>query len=69
MDCQKVLDLGEVVSGKSKGLGLEMVFSGKTSTNGWRQENCSKDGEIILRHPSLVWFCDLGTLLGEIMVW
>lgn len=69
MDCEKVLDLGEVVSGKSKGLGLEMVFFGKPSTSGWRQENNSKDGERILRHPSLVWFCDLGTSLGEIMLW
>jgi hypothetical protein len=57
-----------VVSGKSQGLGVEMVFSGKPSTGGWRQENSSRDGEGILRHPSLVWFCDLGTGLGEITV-
>jgi len=60
------LDLGEVVSRKSQGLGVD---SGKPSTSGWRHENSLRDGEGILRHPISVWFCDIGTSLGEIMVW
>ena len=64
----RFLDLGEVASGKSQGLRVEMVFSRKPSTCGWRQENYSRDGEGIMRYPSLIWFCDLGTRLGEIMI-
>jgi len=64
----KFLDPSEVVLGKSKRLGLEMFFSRKPSTCGCRQENSSRDCEGILRHPSLVWFCDLRIGLGEITV-
>ena len=49
-------------------LGVEIVFSRKPSIGGWRQENSSRDGEGILRHPNLVWFYDLETRLGEIRV-
>jgi len=63
------LDLGEVVAGKPQGLVVEMIFSGNPSTGGWRQKNSSRDGEGIMRHPSSVWFCDLRTVLGEVMVW
>ena len=60
--------MGEVVSGKSLGLWVEMVFFEKPSTGGWREENSSRDGEGIMRHLILVWLCDLKTDLGEIMV-
>ena len=60
--------MGEVVLGKSQGLEMEMVFSRDLSIGGGRWENYSRDGEEILRHPSLVCFCDLGTDLGDIMV-
>jgi len=63
------LDPDEVVSEKFQGLGVEMVFSGKSSTGGWRQENSSRNGEGIMRHPSSVWFCDLRTSLSEIIIW
>ena len=53
---------------KSQRLGVEMVFSRKTSTIGRRQENSSRDGEGILRHPSSVSFCDLKSELGEITI-
>jgi len=69
LDFRKVLDPGEVVSRKSQGMGVEMVFSRNPSIGGWRQENSSRDGEGILRHPILVWFCDLRTGLGEITIW
>jgi len=36
LDCQKVLDLGEVVTGKSPRLGVQMVIFGKPSIGGWR---------------------------------
>lgn len=36
LDFQKALELGEVVSRKSQGLGIEMVFSKKPLTCGWR---------------------------------
>jgi len=41
LDCQRILDLGEVVLGKSKEFGVEMVFSGIPLTSGWRKENAS----------------------------
>jgi len=62
------LDPGEVVSRKTEGLGVDMVFSGKPSRGGWRQENSSRDGEGILRHIKSVWFCDLRARLGDITV-
>ena len=68
MDCWKVLDLGAMVLGKSQVLGVEMVFSVKPLISGWREENSSRYGEGTLRHPSLVWFCDLKTCLGEITI-
>jgi len=46
----------EVVSRNSQGLRVEMVFSRKHLTGGWRQENSSRYGEEILRHPNLFWF-------------
>lgn len=51
-----------------KGWGVEIFFSWKPSTSGWRHENSSRDGQGIPRHPSLVWFCDLETILSEITV-
>ena len=69
LDCQKVLDLSEVVSWNPQGIRMEMVFFEKPSIGGWRQENSSRDGEGILRNPSSVWFFDLGTSLGVITVW
>ena len=57
-----------MVSGKSQGLGVEMVFSEKTLTGGWRKENSSEYGKEILRHPSLCFFGDFLTGLGEIIV-
>lgn len=68
LDCRKVLDLGDVVLEKSQGLGVEMIFFGKPSIGGWRQENSSRDSEGILRHPNLVWFYGLRISLGEIML-
>ena len=35
LDFWKVLELGEVVLGKSQGLGVDMVFFGNLSTHGW----------------------------------
>ncbi len=67
-DFQKVLELGEVVSGKSQGLGVEMVFSKELSTGGWRQENSSRYGERILRHTIFFWLCDLLTGFGKIVL-
>jgi len=69
LDFRNILDLGEVVSGKPQGLGVDMVFSGKPSTGAWRQENSSRDGEGILRRPSSIWFSDLRVGLGEMMLW
>ena len=48
---------------------MGMVFFWKPSIGGWRQEKSSRDGEGILRHPSLIWFFDLGNGLGEITIW
>jgi len=53
---------------KSQGLGVEMVFSMNPLKSGWIQEKSSRDGEGILRHPSLVWFCYLRIGLGEITI-
>lgn len=47
---------------------METVFSEKPSMGEWRQENSSRDGEGILKHPNLVCFCDLEADLGEITV-
>ena len=54
LDYRKSLDPVEVVSGKFQGLGVEMVFSGKPSISGWRQEISSRDGKGIFRHPRLI---------------
>lgn len=67
LDCLKVLDPSMVVSRKSQGLGVEMVFSRKLSTGGWRRENSSRDGEGIMRHPSSIWFFDIRTSFSEMM--
>ena len=38
--------------------------------NGWVETaNFLRDGEGILRHPISVWYCDLKTDLGDIMIW
>ena len=68
LDSRKGLESGEVVSKKSQDFVVEMVFSRNPSQGRWRQENSSRNGEGILRHPSLVWFCDLLTGFGEIAV-
>jgi len=67
-DYQNILDLVEVVSKKSKGLLVEMVFSKKPQIGGWRQETSSRYGEGIMRHPRLFGFYDLRISLGEIGV-
>ena len=54
LDFRKVLELGEVVSGKLPRVGSGYgLVSRKPSTCVWRQENSSEYGEKIPRHPSL----------------
>jgi len=63
-----ILDLVEVVLGRSQGERVEIVFSKNILTGGGIQENSFGCVEEIPRHLSLYWFGNFWTKLGEIIM-